>query len=92
METVSRDAAVVLLSAVGCCCLTAGAGAGILTLALTQTAAHHVSGELSIGEPREVCSLWMTFLADWFHNELFCGSYLMCICDLMTIMHTTEKE
>ena len=42
--------------------------------------------------PREVCSLWMTFLADWFHNELFCGSYLMCICDLMTVMHTTEKE
>ena len=62
METVSRDAAVVLLSAVGFCCLTAGAGAGILTLALTQTAAHqslaHVSGELSTGEHcREKCAV-----------------------------------
>ena len=26
------------------------------------------------------------------HNELFCGSYLMCICDLMTIMFTDEEE
>ena len=47
METVSRDAAVVVLSAVGCCCLTAEAGRHLDTGPDSDcsTPVTHVSGE-----------------------------------------------